>query len=56
MKKYGRERLESGEFQDEEYLFVPFDEEYYQGMKKYMDRTYYEWMAAYAGQSEGLPN
>lgn len=56
LKKYGRERLESGEFQDEEYLFVPFDEEYYQGMKKYMDRTYYEWMAAYAGQSEGLPN
>ena len=49
IKNYGRERFESGEFQDEPYLFVPYTEEYYQNMKKLMDRRFCHWLASYAG-------
>ena len=39
-KYFGTERYNSEEFQDEAYLFVPFDEEYYKGMSKYIDRAF----------------
>lgn len=37
---FGEKRYHSDEFQDEAYLFVPYDEAYYQGMKKVMDERY----------------
>ena len=37
---FGEKRYHSPEFQDEAYLFVPFDETYYQGMKAYLERHY----------------
>ncbi len=39
-KYFGTEKYNSEEFQDEAYLFVPFDEEYYQGMSKYIERAF----------------
>lgn len=49
IKHYGRERFESGEFQDEPYLFVPYTEEYYQNMKRIIDRRFNNWRVSYAG-------
>lgn len=37
---FGTERYNSEEFQDEAYMFVPFDEDYYQGLSKYIDRAF----------------
>ncbi len=37
---FGEKGYHSPEFQDEAYLFVPFDETYYQGMKAYLERHY----------------
>lgn len=54
--KFGKERFESGEFKNEEYLFVPFDEDYYEGMKKYMDSAYRKWLVSYADVSMGMIN
>ncbi len=39
-KYFGTEKYNSEEFQDEAYLFVPFDEKYYKGMSKYIKRAY----------------
>lgn len=39
---FGEEKYNSEEFQNEAYLFVPYDESYYNGMKKYIDRNYEE--------------
>lgn len=47
-KYFGTERYNSGEFQDEAYLFVPFDEEYYRGMSKYIERAYFEFYPGFA--------
>ena len=44
------------DFEDEKYLFVPFDEAYYYGLKKYMDRAYKEWRAFYFYDKEGYVN
>lgn len=41
---FGEERYQSVEFQDEAYLFVPYDETYYLGMKKYIDKAWYEFV------------
>lgn len=49
IKQYGHERFDSGEFQDEPYLFVPYTEEYYQEMKKIIDRRFNNWRISYAG-------
>ncbi|MGN0623261.1 MAG: suppressor of fused domain protein [Oscillospiraceae bacterium] len=46
---FGEEKYNSDEFQDEAYLFVPFDEEYYQSMKKYIDKNYADWRRVYGG-------
>ena len=40
---FGPRRYQSDEFQDEAYLFVPFDEAYYQGIKGVMDRRFAGW-------------
>lgn len=48
-KYFGTEKYNSEEFQDEAYMFVPFDEEYYQGMSKYIERAF---LAFYPGFAE----
>lgn len=40
---FGKERCESGEMQDEEYLFIPFDENYYKAMSETIDRRFDDW-------------
>lgn len=45
---FGTERYNSEEFQDEAYLFVPFDEEYYRGMAKYIDRAFADFFPDFA--------
>ncbi|MCH5325313.1 MAG: DUF2185 domain-containing protein [Eubacterium sp.] len=40
---FGTERYNSDEFQDEAYLFVPFDERYYQEMSAIMEKKYEMW-------------
>lgn len=42
---FGPVRYQSDEFQDEAYLFVPFNEGYYQGMAALMDRRRASWLA-----------
>lgn len=49
LEHFGVDRVASGEFQDEDYLFVPYDENYYQDIKKYIDRRYNEWLISYTG-------
>ncbi|MBM6828829.1 suppressor of fused domain protein [Anaerotignum lactatifermentans] len=43
MACFGRERYESDEFQDEAYLFVPFDEAYYQSMAEIIEKRWEKW-------------
>lgn len=40
---FGQARYHSDEFQDEAYLFVPFDEDYYQGMARVIGRRWSVW-------------
>ena len=40
---FGPERYHSREFQDEAYLFVPFDEDYYQAMAEVIQRRWDQW-------------
>lgn len=40
---FGEEQYHSKEFCDEAYLFIPYDETYYQGMKRYIDHYYDQW-------------
>ena len=40
---FGAERYHSEEFQDEAYLFIPFDEDYYQAMAKVIDERFANW-------------
>ena len=42
---FGPERYHSDEFQDEAYLFIPFDEEYYQGMAKVIEERFSNWQS-----------
>lgn len=37
---FGSERYNSDEFQDEAYLFVPFDENYYKALSKYIESAF----------------
>lgn len=39
-KYFGTEEYNSEKFQDEAYLFVPFDEDYYRGLSEYIDRAF----------------
>lgn len=45
---FGTERYNSEEFKDEAYLFVPFDEKYYQGMSKYIERAFFDFYPSFA--------
>ena len=40
---FGPERYHSDEFQDEAYLFIPFDEDYYQAMAKVIEERFENW-------------
>jgi len=40
---FGAEKYHSEEFQDEAYLFIPFDEDYYQTMAKVIDERFANW-------------
>ncbi len=43
LQYFGPERYHSHEFQDEAYLFIPFDEEYYQAMSKIIEKRFINW-------------
>lgn len=45
---FGTEKYNCEEFQDEAYMFVPFDEEYYQGMSMYIERAFLEFYPGFA--------
>ncbi|MGN1481178.1 suppressor of fused domain protein [Porcipelethomonas sp.] len=42
LRYFGEERYNSEEFQDEAYLFIPYDETFYKGMKVYIDHYFTE--------------
>lgn len=43
LKYFGPARYHSDEFQDEAYLYIPFDENYYRAMAKVVDRRFANW-------------
>jgi len=43
LRFFGPERYHSDEFQDEAYLFIPFDEDYYQAMAKVIEERFENW-------------
>lgn len=49
---FGTERYNSEEFQDEAYMFVPFDEEYYKSLSKYIDRAFADFLPDFADYCE----
>ncbi|MDE7398656.1 MAG: suppressor of fused domain protein [Oscillospiraceae bacterium] len=53
-KYFGTEKYNSEEFQDEAYMFVPFDEDYYQGLSKYIDRAYNAFYPQFASYQRDL--
>lgn len=47
---FGTEKYNSEEFQDEAYLFVPFDENYYREMSKYINRAFEDFLPGFIAQ------
>lgn len=47
LRFFGRKRYHSGEFQDEAYLFIPFDEGYYQDMARVIGERFAGWRKQY---------
>ena len=45
LRYFGPERYHSDEFQDEAYLFIPFDEDYYQAMAKVIEERFSNWQS-----------
>ena len=43
LRFFGPERYHSNEFQDEAYLFIPFDEDYYQAMAQVIEERFANW-------------
>ena len=43
MEYFGEKRYHSNGFQDEAYLFVPFNEDYYQAISKVIEHRWEEW-------------
>ena len=43
LRFFGPERYHSNEFQDEAYLFIPFDEDYYRAMAKVIEKRFTNW-------------
>lgn len=52
---FGAQRYHSDAFQDEAYLFIPYDEAYYQGMKAIIDRRWAEWRSGPDCQEPPFP-
>ena len=44
LEYFGSEQYYSDKFQDEAYLFIPFDENYYQAMAKVMEKRFANWL------------
>lgn len=44
LKFFGPARYHSNEFKQEAYLFIPFDEDYYQDMAKLIDKRFLNWL------------
>lgn len=42
---FGKERYDSDEFCDEAYLFVPYDNDYFKAMNKYINRAYKKYLS-----------
>ena len=40
LEYFGSEKYHSDEFQDEAYLFIPFDEDYYQAMAEVIEERF----------------
>nr|WP_305135071.1 imm68 putative immunity domain-containing protein [uncultured Acetatifactor sp.] len=45
LEYFGKARYHSDEFQEEAYLFLPFDEDYYQAMAKVIQRRFTNWQS-----------
>ena len=45
LEYFGKARYHSDEFQEEAYLFLPFDENYYQAMAKVIERRFTNWQS-----------
>ena len=43
LEYFGSEKYHSDEFQDEAYLFIPFDEDYYQAMAEVIEERFTNW-------------
>ena len=43
LEYFGPERYHSNEFQQEAYLFIPFDEDYYQALAKMIEKRFANW-------------
>ena len=43
LEYFGAEQYYSDQFQEEAYLFIPFDEEYYQAMAKVIEKRFANW-------------
>ena len=43
LQYFGPERYHSNEFREEAYLFIPFDEDYYQAMAKIIEERFVNW-------------
>lgn len=43
LEYFGEEQYYSDQFQEEAYLFIPFDEDYYQAMAKVMEKRFANW-------------
>ena len=43
LEYFGSEQYYSDQFQEEAYLFIPFDEDYYQAMAKVIDKRFANW-------------
>ena len=52
---FGPERYHSNEFHDEAYLFIPYNEDYYQGMAKVMQQRWNAWQSTRDEEPEETP-
>lgn len=54
---FGTEKYNSEEFKDEAYLFMPFDDDYYQRLSRYIDRAFAKFYPEFRNfrYSENLP-
>ena len=53
---FGPERYHSNEFKEEAYLFVPYDEDYYQAMSQRIDRRFANWQGLHIDKDTVEPD